>query len=1004
VAVVKQDMASLTSVTRGLSGMVEPLTGNARIDAMFVVVHAAIRSEQDVIEDFRVEFVNQAACDSHGTSREQLIGRRLSGLPWLFPPAGLFNELCQVVETGAPWHQEDWKDGEGRVLEVHASKLDDGVMVSWRDAADRTRPRPEPRDRARPLLGRGKAEHMNRVLRSIRNVNQLIVREADPEALVQQACLLLVEHCGYDGAWMALAGSDGSGSIMAEAGLDAVFEPFAERLRQGRWPDCFLDCWRAEDGYSACEPRRTCSGCPLFFDVGGNRSACVLLRRGGDLFGMMAVSVPPEIPMDGDERSLLVEIAHDIAFALHDIETADQRHKAEQSLRASEANLKRAQRVARIGHWQLDSHDGAPVWSEQMFRIFGLDPIEREPAFADHDALMPPEDFALVDAAMRGGFRDGTPFDLVFRIRRKNGEIGWMHALGQPEIDEHGKTAKMFGTAQDITELKRTEDDLRLEKERAQRYLDIASVMLVGLDADGKVNLINRRGCQVLGFEQEGDALGQDWFEFVPVNERSKLRESVKAIMEREVVAHEGVESRIRTVSGEERRIVWHHAEVRDAEGRITGTLSSGQDVTERLEMEAQLAQADRLSSMGMLAAGVAHEINNPLAYILYNLESLTEDLPTLLQPMRRVHEEAEERGDSEGALASAAAAMNPALLDDILERFDDALEGTRRIRDIARGLGMFSRVERDKLVPVNLQEVIEVAVNMGYNEIKYRAHLVKEYNQVPPVMASEGRLSQVFLNLIINATHAIDEGGVEENELRIRTWRDGDTVCAQVRDSGCGVPHENLGRLFEPFFSTKPTGAGSGLGLAISKNIVESFGGTIEVESEVGRGTSVTIRLPSAAAKTEAALVSAEGKRAAGPHGRVLIVDDDRGMRLAMARMLRDHETVLVASGAEARSLLEKDQSFDAVLCDVMMPSVSGVEIHRWLAVNHPSLAERLIFTTGGAFTPRTREYLSVVDNVRLEKPFDPAAVQTVIGDLVRSARGATSVSHADTSLPVDR
>ena len=408
--------------------------------------------------------------------------------------------------------------------------------------------------------------------------------------------------------------------------------------------------------------------------------------------------------------------------------------------------------------------------------------------------------------------------------------------------------------------------------------------------------------------------------------------------------------------------------------------------------MEVKLAQADRLSSMGMLAAGVAHEINNPLSYILYNLESLTEDLPELTGAMHKFQERLLARfgADAIGEIAGTAARkMNPIMLDDIQGRLKEALEGVYRIRDVARGLGTFSRVEEDLLVPVNLMQVIEAALNMAANEIKYRARIFRDYGRnVPTVLASEGRLSQVFLNLIINATHAIDEGDLENNEIRVKTWAEGKQVCAQVRDTGSGIAAENLSKLFEPFFTTKGIGTGSGLGLAISKDIIEGFGGTIEVESTLGTGTCFTIRLPVRA--VEQATVTPPAETGAGPkvQGRVLVVDDEEGIRAAIVRMLNGHETVQASNGAEAREILEHDQAFDVIVCDMMMPNVSGMDLHQWLAETHPALAEQLIFVSGGAFTPRAREYLGKISNIRLEKPFDMANFKKIVGDRIQMAR----------------
>ncbi|MCA9523251.1 MAG: PAS domain S-box protein [Myxococcales bacterium] len=524
----------------------------------------------------------------------------------------------------------------------------------------------------------------------------------------------------------------------------------------------------------------------------------------------------------------------------------------------------------------------------------------------------------------------------------------------------------------DVTELKQVEESLRAEKDRAQRYLDIAAVMLLGLDASGTISLINRRGCEVLGVSSASALIGAEWSRCLPAGDRGPWRLVFQAIMRGEMKLRRRVESRVLRPSGEERLIVWHHALLRDERGQAVGILSSGEDVTERRQMETQLAQADRLSSMGMLAAGVAHEINNPLSYALYNIESLAEDVPSLLRDV---------------------AEIDSALLDDVVQRLDDALEGTQRIRQIVSSLGIFSRVDQETPSLVDLHRVIGVAINMSFNEVKYRARLVQELEPVPRVLADEGRLSQVFINLLVNAAHAIDEGDVENNEIRIRTWSDGESVYAQVRDSGSGIAPAHLRRLFEPFFTTKRLGFGSGLGLSITKSIIEGYDGTIEVESELGVGSIFTIRLPIRRGADVPPPSSESQATAAARRARILIVDDEEGIRSVIARMLREHECVGASSGAEAKRLLLEDQAFDVILCDLMMSEVTGVELDQWLSSAFPRLASRLVFITGGAFTPRARQYLAESDKLQLEKPFDIDRLRSTVRDIIeRSDAGATA------------
>ncbi len=271
-------------------------------------------------------------------------------------------------------------------------------------------------------------------------------------------------------------------------------------------------------------------------------------------------------------------------------------------------------------------------------------------------------------------------------------------------------------------------------------------------------------------------------------------------------------------------------------------------DETEETTLRVKLAQADRLASMGMLAAGVAHEINNPLTYVLSAIESLAHDIPKLVSFAKRSVSALRDHV-GEAAYAEIAgdgfAMLQSSMLADVVDCAREALEGMHRIRSISRALNTFARVEEGERSMVDLNYTVECAITMAANEVKYRAALNKDFGRLPPVWASDGKLSQVFLNLLINAAHAIDDGEAENNSITIRTWTDGNEVFAEVRDTGRGISKKDLARIFEPFFTTKRVGMGSGLGLAVCRNIVTEFGGDIQVESDVGQGARFVVRLP---------------------------------------------------------------------------------------------------------------------------------------------------------------
>ena len=340
--------------------------------------------------------------------------------------------------------------------------------------------------------------------------------------------------------------------------------------------------------------------------------------------------------------------------------------------------------------------------------------------------------------------------------------------------------------------------------------------------------------------------------------------------------------------------------------------------------------------------------------------------------------------------LGEDQAALQPEELEDVVARLREALAGTQRIRSIARSLGTFSRVERTEVSPVAVNASIEHALTMAFNEIKYRARLVKDFSLVPAVLATDGKLAQVFLNLLVNAAHSIDEGHVEHNEIRVRTWCEGETVCAEVSDTGRGIVPEHQAHVFDPFFTTKRVGMGTGLGLSICKSIVTDFGGEIAFTTTLGKGSRFIVRLPRMPREwATQPRVNGQATSQNPVRGRILAVDDEEGIRAILARMLgHRHDLVVASSGEEAREVLRRDRDFDVLFFDLMMPRISGMELHAWLCQENRALAERVVFMTGGAFTPGSADYLSRTSNARVEKPFDSDGFPRMVDQLVLAAR----------------
>lgn len=388
-------------------------------------------------------------------------------------------------------------------------------------------------------------------------------------------------------------------------------------------------------------------------------------------------------------------------------------------------------------------------------------------------------------------------------------------------------------------------------------------------------------------------------------------------------------------------------------------------------QLQRQLLFADRMASVGTLAAGVAHEINNPLAYITGNLALLLEDLA-----------EFEDR-------------LPEQRFDDILAMAADAREGAERIRRIVGGLRTFARAETEERKVLDIGPLLDRAVDMTSNEIRHRAQLRRENGPVPAVEADDARLCQVFINLLINAAHAVgDDASGQEIRIMTATDEQGRAVVS-IEDSGPGIPEDVMPRIFDPFFTTKPVGLGTGLGLSICHNIVSGLGGSLTASNRDGGGASLRIVLPPAEASTTAAGGLRESMPAqrqdespmAAAGAEVLVVDDEPAIGSILGKVLKGHDVTAVTAAREALSLLDDGHRYDIILCDLMMPEMSGMDFHSEVHRRFPDLARRVVFISGGAFTPAAHAYLDRVPNERLSKPFQPEQIRALVRRYVGSA-----------------
>ncbi len=389
------------------------------------------------------------------------------------------------------------------------------------------------------------------------------------------------------------------------------------------------------------------------------------------------------------------------------------------------------------------------------------------------------------------------------------------------------------------------------------------------------------------------------------------------------------------------------------------------------------LAQLEKMATVGRFAAGVAHEVNNPMAFVLENLQRLQDHVGAVM-PVLQAHLD-------DPAVAGTRAAVRGAVAE--LETIvDESLLGAQRVSGIVRQLHSFSNVGDQEAEWIDLREVVESAIMMVKNQILQRARLERHYFDARRVSGVAGQLGQVMVNVLVNAIQAIPEGHVDRNCVMVRIRPAGDHVALEVQDTGVGIPPEHLPQILEPFFTTKPAGTGSGLGLSISARIVEQHGGRIEVESTVGTGTLVRVVLPIQGKLKVRRQTGTSPAVAPVARLRLLVVDDELFLLRALKRNLaRDHDVETASSAADALAHLAAHPEIDVVIADMMMPDEDGVALYERAVAAHPHLRERFVFMTGGVFTDRVRAFLEGVNLTVLSKPIRREDLQQAIASFTR-------------------
>jgi two-component system, cell cycle sensor histidine kinase and response regulator CckA len=632
--------------------------------------------------------------------------------------------------------------------------------------------------------------------------------------------------------------------------------------------------------------------------------------------------------------------------------------KAQEALLDSEERYRRIVETSEEGICTLDLDAHFTFVNRRVGELLGHPPHE----------MVGRSLYDFIDKTQRSEIRfernlAGGSEDSEVEIRRTDGVTIWLLIKNTPILDKRGTTVGMLAMLTDRTSHRHADEALRKSELQYRQIVETTTDGIVKVDVDARFVFVNQRFADMLGYLPE-EMIGRPIFSFM--NAQSK------------VLAKAGLESRRKGSrvaldltyvhkSGTEVMVNVAGTAFLDAVGNYAGTLGMVRDVTEQKKLQEQLMVSDRMASVGTLAAGVAHEINNPLSAVLANLEIMDESLDQML---------------ASDPATSVQRRTDAWLLDEVKAPLADAREAADRVRFIVRDLKIFSRSPKEEVkTVVDVQETMESALRMAWNEIRHRARLVKRYSPVPGVDANQARLGQVFLNLVVNAAQALEDGRAEQNEICVGTALEGDRVVIEVCDTGAGIPPEVVGRIFDPFFTTKEVGVGTGLGLAICMRIVTDMGGELTVTSEVGKGTRFRIALPVGSGVKVAEMGLATSAPAGRPRGQVMLIDDDELVVKSVKRLLvGEHDVVTAVSGQAALALLASGVRFDVILCDLMMPDMTGMNLHRELARIAPEQAARMVFATGGAFTATARDFLAATQNDQLEKPFELASLREMV------------------------
>jgi len=912
-----------------------------------------MREASDVIllmdGEGRILEANDQAFDHYGYSRSELIGMDILDLRVPEARAEGHERYQHLVESGSirfeSLHQR--KDGVAFPVEVSARALElDGeprVMSFVRDISERRKNERE-------------IQRMTQLYAALSQVNQAIVWSLDREALFAKICEVMVEFGKFDMAWIGL--DDPRAGQVRVAASHGDIHGYLDRIQVESGPTVF-------GGGPVGRAIREASPCVLndFLNAPGTEPwrgfaiesgfravAAFPIRQAGHVYGALCVYSRETGFFGVPEEALLVEAAMDISFALDHLALDDQRRNAEVALLESERRLKEAQEAGGIGTYTWFIQENCWMGSPYLDELFGIGP-DHPRTLAGWVEIVAPDFRDQMAAYVAGIIERHEPFDLDYPIlRASDGQRRWVHGRGEIHRDAKDQPVAMVGVIQDITERKLAEHALR----KILVAVEQSPLSIVITDPKGTIEYVNPAFTQVTGYTAQ-EAVGQNPRVLKsPTTPPGYYRALWETLDRGEVWVGEFENLKKGGEPFLERAII---APVRDESGVLTGYIAIKEDITqlkkdeaERRSLEAQLQQSQKLESLGSLAGGVAHDMNNVLGAIL-------------------------------GLASTLREAANP--YSTTAKNLDTIMNACMRGRGVVKSLLYFARKDLQEERPIDLNELVrEMSQLLSHTTLKRIQLRMDLAEGIGRLRGDPGALSHALMNLCVNAMDAMPGGGT----LRILTQADeAGGLTLRVEDTGEGMAPEVLARAMDPFFTTKPLGKGTGLGLGMVYGTMLAHEGSFELRSELGRGTEAILRFPAsrvADPEPEAAATSALALQA-GHSLRILLVDDDELILESAGPLLEaiGHTVTPAAAGASALRLLESGLEVDLVILDMNMPGLSGAETLPRLLNLRPGLP--VVMATGYSddeITPLLEGRPSVSS---IRKPYSLKEIQMKIHSL---------------------